>query len=98
MNVHTISSSKNPYMCAGIVSIPAILNTVIPSSTMNTNIAKKIIFHGVRYTLLSRTCMLNSLMNNTMTIITNPRLYIGAASARLAERLILHNLLLRLFV
>lgn len=76
----------------------AILSTVIPSSTMNTNTAKNMIFQGVRYTLLSLTGVLNSFMNNATTIITSPRLYNGAASARLSPRLILHNLLLCQFV
>ena len=76
----------------------AILSTVSPSSTMKTMIAKNIIFHGFRYTLLSFIGVWNSLMNRRIMIITNPRLYIGAACARLVSRLILHNLGLRLFV
>jgi len=98
MKVQTIASSKNPYMWIGIVIMFAILSTVIPSSTMNTSTAKNMIFQGVRYTRLSLIGVLNSFMNNATAIITSPRLYNGAASARLNPKLILRNLLLCQFV
>jgi len=98
MNVHTIASSKNPYICIGMWIMSAILSTVITSSTMNIRTATKMIFQGVRYTLLSLIGVLNSFMNNATAIITNPRLYNGAACVTLAARLILRNLWLCQFV
>ncbi len=91
MNMHIMINSKNPLMCTGMFMTPDALSTVRSSSTMNTNTAKNNSFHGIRYTLLSLTGVVKSLRNKTITTITSPRLYRGAASARLSARLILHT-------
>lgn len=93
MNMQIMINSKNPFMWTGMLTTSIPRNTVSNSSSMKTIKAKNSSFHGIKYTLLSLTGVVNNFRNSMIAIITRPRLYNGAASARLCARLILHILL-----